>query len=214
MNRYPHERAVRGGGVARTMLAAAAVALLAPLPVIAGTEHAATGSHTVAASAAMDASPSSVTGAFTPYRYLRIAGSAFHPVSNDVSFSYSGGGCINRTGATTGLFTHKVVLPQGSVVKFLRLYYNDTSASDISAYFTSYDQVGGFVEYTSTASAGNIGYDSSLSSEITKVVDHYAEPFVVTVNLDASVDATLQLCAVRIAYIDIADDTIFKNGFD
>jgi hypothetical protein len=45
-------------------------------------------------------------------------------------------------------------------------------------------------------------------------VDHFAQPLVVTVNMDASVDATLQFCGVRIAYIDIADDTIFENGFD
>jgi hypothetical protein len=215
MNRHPHELAARGNGVAAGILAALAIALLAPLPAIAGTEHAAIGSHTVAHSdAAMDASPTSVTGAFTPYRYLRIAGAAFHPVSNNVSFAYAGAGCINRTGAAMALFTHKVVLPQRSVVKFLRLYYNDTSASDITAFFTSYDQLGGFVEYTSVGSAGNSGYDSSLSPEITKVVDHFAQPLVVTVNMDASVDATLQFCGVRIAYIDIADDTIFENGFD
>jgi hypothetical protein len=215
MNGHLRELAVRGGSVVPGILAAAAMALSAPLSAIAGTEHAASASHTVAqAAAAMDASPAGVAGSVTPYRYLHIAGAAFHPASNNVAFDYAGAGCINRTGVATALFTHKVVLPQGSVVKFLRLYYNDTSASDISAYFTSYDQLGSFVEYTSTASAGDTGYGSSLSSEITKAVDHYVQPLVVTVNMDASVDSSLQFCGVRIAYIDIADDTIFKNGFD
>lgn len=215
MNGHPHELVVRGGNVVPGILAAAAFALLAPLPAIAGTEHAAIASPTVArAAGAVDTSPASVTGSITPYRYLQIAGAAFHPASNNVSFAYSGYGCINRTGASTGLFTHKVVLPQGSVVKYLRLFYNDTSASDIAAFFTSYDQVGGYLEYTSTASAGNAGYGSSLGPEITEVVDHFVRPFVVTVNMDASVDSTLQFCGVRIAYIDIADDTIFKNGFN
>jgi hypothetical protein len=43
MNRHPHELAARGNGVAAGILAALAIALLAPLPAIAGTEHAAIG---------------------------------------------------------------------------------------------------------------------------------------------------------------------------
>jgi hypothetical protein len=214
MNGHPHELAVRGGNLAPRILAAAAIAWLAPLPAIAGTENVAVGSHAAAHTAALDAAPAGAAGGFTPFRYLRIAGAAFHPVSNNVSFDYGAAGCINRTGASAALFTHKVALPQGSVVKFLRLYYNDTSASNITAFFTSYDQVGGFFEYTSIGSASDIGYDSSLSPEIAAVVDDFVEPFVVTVNMDASVDSSLQFCGVRIAYIDIADDTIFKNGFD
>lgn len=214
MNGYPHDRPMRRRGSMKRIVAAAALTVLAPLPVFAGTEHATSAQIVSHTGSGLDASPASVTGSVTPFRYLRLPGSAFHPVSNGVTFSYSGSGCINRAGATTALFTHKVVLPQGSTVKYMRVYYNDTSADDLSAFFTSYDMEGNFNEHTSVGSSGNAGFGSDLSPEITKVVDHFVEPFVVTVNMDGSVDSTLQFCGVRIAYIDVADDTIFKNGFD
>lgn len=157
---------------------------------------------------------SPATVAATPFRYVNIAGAAFHPVSSTTNFAYVGAGCINRTGAGTSLFTHKVVLPLGSVVKYLRVYYNDTSSGDILAFFTTYDQLGNYHQHTSVSSVGSSGFGTRLSPEIAYAVDPYVEPVVVTVNMDASTDSTLQFCGVRIAYIDIADDTIFKNGFD
>ncbi len=192
--------------------AISAAVLLAMPTAIAATGAAAPHGPVSAPPTTAAASADSTTG--TSFRYLNIPGVAFHPVSTGTSFNYAGAGCINRTGASTSLFTHKVVLPQGSVVKYLRVYFSDTSASNLTAFFTTYDQLGNFNEHTRVSSGGTGGYGSELSPEITYAVDHFVEPVVVTVNLDSSSDPTLQFCGVRLAYYDIGDDTIFRNGFD
>ncbi len=211
MNGHP-ERAMRTAGSAVRVLAGVA-AMLAASPGICGSEP-----ERAPSSAPLLAAPDNAgldaVNAVTPLRYMRIPGSAFHPVSSGVAFGYDGGGCIHRSGAAAALFTHKIVLPQGSVVKYLRLYYNDASSSNISAFFTSYDQVGGFIEHTTVTSTDNTGFGSSLSPEIAYAVDQYVAPTVVTVNLNSSTDTSLQFCGIRVAYYDIADDTIFKSGFD
>lgn len=201
-------RTFRSGTVRRLLpgLVALAVATSAAASTERGATPAAPGS-----GARVDA-PDAVSA--TPWRYLNIAGTAFHPVNSSTAYSYVGGGCINRTGSDMSLFTHKVVLPQGSVVQYLRLYYNDASSDSIYAFFTTYDMHGGFNERTTVSSSGNSGYGSALSPPAGYAIDHFAEPSVVTVNLNASTDASLQFCGVRIAYYDIGDDTIFKNGFD
>jgi len=211
MSGHPEGR--NGVVAAKRRIAFGLAGLLVALPAIAATEQGRGEVVAIAQRAGPDTASVDAVNA-TPFRYLRIPGMAFHPVDSATGFGYSGVGCINRTGATSSLFTHKVVLPQGSVVKYLRLYYNDASSSDITAFFTSYDHAGGFVQHASTASTGSSGFGFSVSPEIAHVVDHYQEPLVVTVNMDASVDASLQLCGVRIAYYDVEDDTIFRNGFD
>lgn len=203
--------AVRSGSVRRFLPGLVALALAGPA--IAATERATI--HAPKAGPGSGAQADALgTVAGTPYRYLNIAGAAFHPVSSSMAYSYAGVGCINRIGSDTSLFTHKVVLPQGSVVKYLRLYYDDTSGGDIAAFFTTYDMLGNYDEHTMVSSAGSAGYGSMLSAEITHVVDHFTAPAVVTVNMNAPTDASLQFCGVRIAYYDVGDDTIFRNGFD
>jgi len=208
MKRSPERRDGRRSSSGRIPCGLFALALALP----AGAAMAAPAASEQAAAQHAPVAPEAGHGAADgALHYLRITGSAFHPVDGTTAFSYAGAGCINRTGTSTSLFTHKVVLPAGSVVRSLRLYYYDTSSSSITAFLTTYDQLGHFNQRVSVTSSPATGYGNVESVPIHYVVDPYLEPVVVTVNMDASVDASLQFCGVRIAY---SDDTIFSDGFD
>ncbi|HET9032248.1 MAG TPA: hypothetical protein VFN25_05010 [Dokdonella sp.] len=149
------------------------------------------------------------------FEYLSIAGSTFQPHDNSTTYSYSGSGCIHKTGGSSSLFAHKAILPDGAVVKFLRLYYVDTVSSNILAFFTTYDGAGNFNERTSVSSAsGSSGIGSALSPEINFTVDRNSNAINIVANLGTQNDNTLQFCGVRIAYHAPITDRIFANGFD
>ena len=146
------------------------------------------------------------------FDYLFIAGASFHPLESATTYAYSGGGCIHKTGGSDNLFAHKVVLPQGTIVRYLRLYYYDTSSDSVTAFFTTYNTTGGFNELTSVSSLNVAGgFDSVLSPAITYTVDPFGAPINVVVNLGAQNDNTLRFCGVRIAF---DADRIFQDGFD
>lgn len=148
------------------------------------------------------------------YSYLWIVGAAFHPLDNTTGYIYPGAGCISKTAGSNPVVAHRVVLPQGSVVRFLRLYFYSASASTVSAYFTTYDGVGNFVERTSVASTNIGGFGSTLSPSFNYEVDRYTAAINVAVNLGIQNDSTLRFCGVRIAYDAPITDRIFADGFD
>ena len=150
-----------------------------------------------------------------PFEYLNIAGSTFHPVDNSTSYSYPGTGCIAKTGGSEKRFVTKVILPQGAVARYMRLYYYNTSARKITAFFTTYDAAGNYQEVNAVDSLGGpSGYGSVLSTEFNHTVDRYARAINVLVNLDDKNDSTLQFCGVRITYDAPLTDRIFANGFE
>ena len=149
------------------------------------------------------------------FHYLSIAGSTFHPHDSSTTYSYSGNGCIHKTGGPSSLFARRAILPDGAVVKFLRLYYYDMSSANILAFFTTYDGAGSFNERTSVSSAGGTsGYGTMLSPEINFTVDQYTNAVNIVANLGTQNDNTLRFCGVRIAYHAPTTDRIFADGFD
>ena len=148
------------------------------------------------------------------FDYLRIAGAAFVPFADSAAFAYSGGGCIHRTGGSENRFAHKLVLPAGSIVKYVRMYYFDNSASAVTTYFTTYDAAGNFTEVVNVASTDTGGYGSSLTAEMNYEVDTFAAPINIVANLGTQNDSSLQFCGIRVAYIPAITDRIFADGFD
>ena len=144
--------------------------------------------------------------------YLNIAGSAFHPLDNTTTYSYPGSGCIAKTGGGANYFVHRLILPQGTTLNYLRLYYYKTSASNISAYFNATDGAGGSANSTTVSSgSGTSGYQEALSGLVGFTVDHFNSSINILVNLSNQNDETIRFCGVRVAY---RPDRIFANGFD
>ena len=172
----------------------------------------ASGEHLVEPMTRVPAQPDETAGSFS---YLSIAGATFHPLDSSTTYSYPGSGCISKTAGADPRFTHRVVLPDGVVVRYLRLYYYDDATSTVTAFFTTYDAAGNYVEHTnvdSTNAAG--GYSTELSPLFSYEVDRPASAINVVANLGSENSSTLQFCGVRIAYEPPIIDLIFANGFE
>lgn len=155
--------------------------------------------------------PGQVSGA-AGYQYLWLAGSVFHPFQTGAAFAYSGAGCIHLTGGTERRFVHKFLLPKGSLVKYVRLYsYDNSASSQITVLFTTYDAAGNYSEINLVSSTNAGGYVSDLGPEMNYFVNGLVEPVNIVANLGTQNDINLQFCGVRVAYIP---DLIFANGFE
>lgn len=149
------------------------------------------------------------------FEYLNIAGSTFHPHDSSTTYTYSGIGCISKRSGSSSLFAHKAILPEGAVVKFLRLYYYDTSTRNILGFFTTYDGSGTYNEQTTVSSAdGPSEFGTALSPEMNFTVDRSTNAINIVANLGTQNDNTLQFCGVRVAYHAPITDQIFVNGFE
>ena len=146
-----------------------------------------------------------------------LAGSTFHPIATPAPYTYPGNGCIQASASGERRFHHKLILPQGAEVKWMRLYYkNETSAAATpTAFFTTYNTSGSFNERSIVAGPQGTGHTSILSGEMSYVVDHFLEPINIVVNLGNVTDGSVQFCGVRIAYYAAEESsTLFSDGFE
>jgi hypothetical protein len=134
--------------------------------------------------------------------YLRISGAALKPRESNVDWrGAGGGGCIYASdGNTFAVFNAPVYLPQGSTVKYVRMYYNDTNAeSNSQAWFTVYDLYGQIVLERSASSSGSSGTSYATSSEFTHTVDYEGYSYVVNWRPN-ELGSDMQVCGFRIYY--------------
>lgn len=159
--------------------------------------------------------PSGTEGTALTFSYQWLAGSTFHPVSTPGSYTYGGAGCIYPSATGAPLFHHKLLLPEGSLVKYVRMYYRNGSASNApTAFFTTYDMTGGFNERMTVSGPTTSGYGFIVSGELSYVVDPFAEPINIAVNLGSVTDGSVQFCGVRVAYYAPLPPEIFMDGFE
>lgn len=134
------------------------------------------------------------------FSYYRLLGTAFNPRTSTTTFDYGSYGCIYETGGSDNRFMAPLLIPNGSVIKFLRIYYNDTSAgTNLTAWITRYQPGVTSEDLTTVTSTGSSGYGSTLSPEITHTVDidNWAYTIVVAPNANANTNA---ICGIRVAY--------------
>jgi hypothetical protein len=132
---------------------------------------------------------------------LRITGSAMRPRESDVEWREgSNGGCIYASsGDELTVWNTPVYLPQGSTVKYLRMYYDDQNATiNCQAWFTVYDLYGEVVEEWETCSTGT-GRTFATSSEFTHTVDYDLYSYAVNWR-PWNLGDDMQVCGFRILY--------------
>lgn len=132
------------------------------------------------------------------FSYQRIAGSAFTPRDRATSWGYGAVGCIYAIGGND-LFTHHLNLPEGARIDYLRLFTNDASASNSTAWITVYDNAGQVTDLVSVSSSGSSGYNTTLSDYLGQVVDNSTHSYVLNWRSNQT-GATMQLCGLRVAY--------------
>ncbi|GAB4338258.1 MAG: hypothetical protein Kow0089_10030 [Desulfobulbaceae bacterium] len=134
---------------------------------------------------------------------LRIAGSALKPRESNVEWTGAGGGggCIYASsGTTNAVFNTPLILPQGSTVEYVRMYYNDSNATvDSRAWFTVYNLYGDLVNEWLVTSSGSSGYGYSTTDEINHTVDYDSYSYVLNWRPN-SLGSDNQLCGFRIYY--------------
>lgn len=144
------------------------------------------------------------------FTYFNVAGSSFVPRGTAPAMVYQTAGCVSR--ASVGDYiVYPLQLPDGSQIKYVRAYYRDTSAVDLTIAMTRYDGIGGFVDETVFNNTGSTtGFGSTLSPELNVIVDNLNQSRQLLVNFGEA-SAALQFCGIRIAYFS---DVLFRNGFE
>ncbi len=139
-----------------------------------------------------------------PWYYYRILGIQFQPRNSTSTFAYGGNGCLYQTGGAAAYFVAPVTLPQGASVKYVRFFYNDTSPSDMTLWFTKYEPGQSFTDVTSVTSTGSTGYGEVLSPLINETIDNLTYSYGVVVSPSVMTSAQ-QFCGVRLAFYWPAD---------
>lgn len=151
--------------------------------------------------AALDDSGPDMTEAFEQtFSYFRLVGTAFNPRTSASTFAYNFNGCIYQTAGSDNRFMAPLFVPDGAVIKYLRFYYDDTSAgTNLTAWITRYQPGVTSEDLTSVSSAGSSGYGTTLSPEITHTVDltNWAYTLIIAPNGNSTANT---FCGVRVAY--------------
>jgi hypothetical protein len=146
-------------------------------------------------SRADEASPSG--GSFS---YYFVAGATLMPRDSGTGRDYSGTGCSFTVGGSDRIMNTELQIPNGSVIKYLRIFYNDTDASNnVLGYLTRYNPGTATNDLASVESTGSGGVGTALSAEITHTVDNFGFAYVLIGWPDAS-STTVQVCGLRVAY--------------
>ncbi len=187
---------------------------VADLPTIAS--HSASGEGLMATTAASPAdlrilgladAPDSPLASFS---YYYVLGMQMQPRVSATTFQYIAYGCIHLTGGTDNRLVFPLLLPEGSIIKYLRIYFDDTNAgTDLTAWITTYDSGVSSTDLISVSSSGSAGVGSALSAQLTETFDSsFNYSIIVAPNVN---DSSVQICGVRVAYYA---PIIFRDGFE
>jgi hypothetical protein len=130
--------------------------------------------------------------------YLHIAGSVFVPMWNNVTVTYAGSGCVYLTGSNL-FINYPVSLPYNSIIKQLRFYYKDNSATnDGTLRLSRYDDGLDYTDLAELKTSGSTGWGTTtLNLDIPIDYDNYSYVIYWAPGLASS---DLQFCGVRIGY--------------
>ncbi len=145
------------------------------------------------------AAPELPAAALATTDYQHVAGSAFTPLWSSAQLYYSGEGCVYITG-TSPFLSYPLIVPYGSTVTQLRLYYEDTSASEDGILnLVQYDDgISSTYLYTLTTD-GSSGI-SSYNSLIVSLTPDYMNYSYMLVWRPLVPGNTMKLCGYRVAY--------------
>ena len=155
-----------------------------------------------------DAPDESPDGGFS---YFYVPGTTLRARDSATGWDYSGTGCAFSVGGTDRILNTELQIPEGSTIKYLRIYYNDTSvADDVVGYISRYDTGTSTEDLISVASTGAGGVGTALSAEITHVVDNFGYAYVL-IGWPGASSSQVQICGLRVAYYA---PVLFIDGFE
>ena len=138
------------------------------------------------------------------FRYYQVAGATLRGRNSTTGYIYDGVGCSHVSAGTgTGrILNTELPLPDGSVIKYLRVYYRDTNAANgVEGYITRYQPGTGTVDliHAGSTDAFSSGYGFVVSAEITETVNN--TPYAYTlIGWPDDANVNNQICGLRVAY--------------
>ena len=133
------------------------------------------------------------------FSYYKVIGTTFQPRMSTSTYSYTSNGCMYQNGGTDLRFQAPLVLPEGSEIKYVRIYFQDTVAQDMTVWLTRYEPGQANLDLVSVHSSGSGGYGTALSTLITQTVDMASYAYVLTWGTGTTTSGN-QICGVRVAY--------------
>ncbi len=131
--------------------------------------------------------------------YQHVAGSAFIPLYSSTEYTYGTKGCTYFTSGST-FSNYPLIVPPGSKITYLRLYFNDTSAVDGTMYLAQYDDGAAHTYLATVTTTGTSGLGTNTITGL-EIVPDYVNYNYVMYWAPGTTGSTLQLCGYRIGYI-------------
>lgn len=138
------------------------------------------------------------------FSYYQVSGTTLRGRNSSTTYAYDGVGCTHVTAGTgTGrILNTELILPDGAVIKYLRVYYSDASAvNGVEGYLTRYQPGVATTDLVHTGSTDAFagGYGFVVSSEITETVNNTSYAYTL-IGWPDDASANNQICGLRIAY--------------
>jgi len=143
-------------------------------------------------------------------QFRHVAGSAFVPLYADSGVTYGGKGCTYMTSATHLFMNYSLNLPTPSTVTYLRLYFNDTAATDGTLHLAEYDDGATYSYLATVTTSGSSGLGSATVSGLNIPLDYLNFSYVMYWMPGVS-GSSMQLCGFRVGYLT---PIVFADGFE
>jgi hypothetical protein len=149
--------------------------------------------------------PAGVNSPTVIYSYFQVSGATLRARSSTTEFTYDGLGCSHTISNSSdhNILNTELIIPDNSVIKYLRVYYNDTNpSSGVEGFITRIQPSLVVTDLVSTGStdafAGGYGY--VVSREITETVNNTSFAYTLIGWPDEN-NVANQICGLRVAYI-------------
>jgi hypothetical protein len=138
------------------------------------------------------------------FKYYQVSGATLRGRNSTTGYVYDSAGCSHVTAGTgTGrILNTELPLPDGSVIKYLRVYYRDTNAANgVEGYITRYQPGTGSADLIHTGSSDAFvgGYGFVVSADITEEVNNTIYAYTL-IGWPDDVNFANQICGLRVAY--------------
>jgi hypothetical protein len=138
------------------------------------------------------------------FSYYQVSGTTLRPRTSSTEYAYDGVGCTHVSAGTgTGrILNTELPLPDGAVIKYLRVYYRDTSVTNgVEGYITRYQAGTGAADLVHTGSSDAFagGYGFTVSAELSEIVNNTSYAYTL-IGWPDDANVANQICGLRVAY--------------
>ncbi len=145
------------------------------------------------------------------FSYYQVTGTALTARNSSTEYVYLNNGCVSVTAGSILMLNTDMHLPNGAMIKYIRLIYDDISSTEnITAFLTRYEPGLSYTDLVSTSSttiyAGGYGY--AVSGEISEIVNNGKYAYALLVKPSTS-GTDLKICGVRVAYYAPLSPNVF-----